>query len=148
MSWRRMLKHPRAMLILFTLLAAALGSHFWRLGPPSAEDGDAFQVRILVGHACPVRAVAFSPEGTTLASGAGGPPPRGEVRLWDVATGESRRSPPERDDTVMAVAFSPDGALLATAGWFQPLHLWDTATGHERAALPGELLILGLAFCP
>ncbi|WP_449351652.1 WD40 repeat domain-containing protein [Streptomyces shaanxiensis] len=58
----------------------------------------------------PVQALAFSPDGRTLALGGA----RG-VRLWDRATHQSRRTLPAGSFAVMA--FSPDGRTLAvTAG--------------------------------
>ena len=57
-------------------------------------------------------AVAFSPDGSTLATaGAGG------IRLWDVATQQEIGTPMTAGpEPVYAVAFSPDGSTLATAG--------------------------------
>src|SRR5262249_18459396 len=59
-----------------------------------------------------VRAVAFSPDGKLLASGAGEPKERGVVTLWEVATGKPRWRHQEKDG-VPGVAFSPNGKMLA-----------------------------------
>lgn len=67
-------------------------------------------------HGGGVVALAFSPDGTLLATGGvdedGG---QGVVQLWDAATGAAVH---EHVDVVSrsGPAFSPDGALLATAG--------------------------------
>src|SRR5262249_47320722 len=42
----------------------------------------------LKGHTGAVRAVAFSPDGTRLASGGGDPRKLGEVKVWDLRTGQ------------------------------------------------------------
>src|SRR5262245_18851071 len=118
MSLRATWKRLRTALIPLALLAAVLGGLLWQAGGPDAQGGDGCHDRTLVGHTCPVRAVAFSADGATLASGDGGPHPRGgEVRFWDVSTGEPRGGLPQRAGQVLALAFSPDGALLATAAW-------------------------------
>jgi WD40 repeat protein len=82
-----------------------------------------------------LRAVTFalSPDGKTLAWIAGDPSltfSRGEVHLWDVATGRElhRWSHPG----ALSASFSPDGKVLATGGGSH-LRLWDLATGRELA---------------
>src|SRR5204862_5217394 len=56
-----------------------------------------------------VYTVAFSPDGTTLASAG-----RGSANLWDVRTGRLLLSLDSRAYT-FSLAFSPDGSRLATA---------------------------------
>jgi WD40 repeat protein len=68
----------------------------------------------LVGHRGPVRALAFTPDGRTLAScGADG-----TFRLWHVETGTEMLTFAETGRDCRALAFSPDGRLLATASWY------------------------------
>jgi WD40 repeat protein len=78
--------------------------HLWDLKTGS-------QVRAFVGHSRGVRAVAFSPDGKSLASGGADH----TARLWDVATGKELRRFNGHATIVNAVAFSPDGSVLATA---------------------------------
>jgi WD40 repeat protein len=60
----------------------------------------------------PIAALAFSPDGKTLATGSF----NGEnVRLWKVADGTFVRSY-KNAGPVWALAFSPDGSKLATGG--------------------------------
>ncbi|MGW3367817.1 nSTAND1 domain-containing NTPase [Streptosporangium canum] len=88
-----------------------------------------------------VGAVAFSPDGSVLASGAGGTV-GGRTRLWDMSSGRTKVTLPPTDN--VTVAFSPDGRILVTTG-DTGVQLWDWATGQLRTALgPGS----SVAFSP
>ena len=63
----------------------------------------------LEGHASPVYSVAFSPDGSRLASGSDDQ----TVRVWNIATGQVEQTLEGHSATVWSVAFSPDGSRLA-----------------------------------
>ncbi|KJZ70285.1 hypothetical protein HIM_10329 [Hirsutella minnesotensis 3608] len=88
----------------------------------------------LEGHGGWVRAVAFSPDGKTLAVASH----ERTVRLWDPATGAHRQTLEGHGDSVTAVAFSPDGKTLAVASHERTVRLWDPATGAHRQTLEGH----------
>ncbi len=79
--------------------------------------------------------LAFSPDGRWLVSGT----TEGDIRMWDVATGEALTvfaEPTEQENLghISALAFSPNRALLAAATKNQ-IHLWDVHTGHKRSSI-------------
>ena len=90
-------------------------------------------------------ALAFSPDGSLLASGLeaiGYWNGRGTelvpVVLWDVAGRREVRRFPGHTSGIWSIAFSPDGWTLATAGSDPVARLWDVATGREVDPRPGH----------
>jgi hypothetical protein len=79
-------------------------------------------------------AVAFAPDGKTLASGGAD----GVVRLWDTSTSRERRHLEGHRGAVKAVVFTPDGKLLASAGTDGTVHVWDATDGRQVRVLGGD----------
>jgi WD40 repeat protein len=94
--------------------------HLWDVRLPTVRPnnsaGAAFRspVQTLRGHTQPIRGLAFSPDGKRLASvSADRSRGSGELKFWDVATGQELLTDPHPGGEV---AFSPDGHFLAVAG--------------------------------
>ena len=85
-----------------------------------------------------VFALAFSPDGRTIATGGGAS--RGldsVVQLWDTTTGREMHAIPTRG-SVDSLAFSPSGQTLAWSDLSTLIRLWDVATQRETTALKGH----------
>jgi WD40 repeat protein len=92
----------------------------------------------LTGHTGPVNALAFTPDGHTLATASSDR----TVLLWDLTdpTRARRLGEPLTGPTgaVTAVAFAPDGHTLATASVDQTVLLWDLSGLDALRADPME----------
>ncbi|MGH3772195.1 MAG: TIR domain-containing protein [Pseudonocardiaceae bacterium] len=107
----------------------------------------------LTGHTNSVRAVAFSPDGHTLATSSADQ----SVRLWNVAdpAQPAPLGPPLTGHTnsVNAVAFSPDGHTLATGGTDKTVRLWNVTDATHPTQLSPPLTghtnsVFAVAFSP
>ncbi|MEV4656802.1 serine/threonine-protein kinase [Micromonospora sp. NPDC049301] len=79
-----------------------------------------------------VSAVAFSPDGATLASAATG---AFTITFWNVASRTRLPAVAGHREEVMALAFSPDGKTLASGGRDGVVKLWNVANQQVRATL-------------
>src|SRR5581483_2076672 len=94
-------------------------------------DAAGRRVRPLYGPVTDVTAVAYSPDGRTVAGG-----DATTVHVWDAATGHKLRrldgATDSRDGHIRAVrslAFSPDGRTIAAGNLDGAFRAWEVATG-------------------
>jgi hypothetical protein len=97
-----------------------------------------------------INALAFSPDGKTLASGAQHDK---IVSLWDVTTGKERRKfASDESLAVPGLSFSPDGKLLARRNGRNGLNVWEVASGKKAELDAGRAVRLAradaVAFAP
>jgi hypothetical protein len=84
------------------------------------------------GHAGGVNSVAFSPDGSMIASG-GGYDVTGKldktIKLWRVSDGKLLRTLEGHTWEVHSVAFSPDGSMIASGSEDETIKLWRVSDG-------------------
>jgi WD40 repeat protein len=81
-----------------------------------------------VGSEYSYYAIAFSPDGRALATGALDDP---LVRVWDVRTGSLTGEFDQGTAGALTLDFSLDGRVLAVSGFEPVASLWDVATGTQ-----------------
>ena len=127
-------------------------------------EGSLSRAMPAVGDRSGFSQIAFSPDGTTLASSgyivSESGDRRSAVRLWDIETGSLLRTLTKDDISFRDVAFSPDGTTLAVSGsttdseWGDrrgAILLWDIETGsllRTMAAIGNHSSFNHIAFSP
>ena len=92
----------------------------------------------LEGHTVPVQSLSFSPDGRWLATASASFGDGGDVRVWDLESGQEVGPYPG----MRCVAFSPDGRRLAAADgnseMIDLIQIWDKSTHQRLVTLDGD----------
>jgi len=135
-----------------------------RGGISSAGDGtlviwnlvNAGEIRRFDGHSTEVPAVAFTPDGQHILTGAGrlilsgGPGNDNTMKMWEVETGKLVRTFEGHTDSILVIAVSPDGSRALTGGGLDgTIKYWDLSTGELiRSVDVHPTGVFALAFSP
>jgi WD40 repeat protein/predicted Ser/Thr protein kinase len=96
------------------------------------------QLATLRGHSWIVTCVAFSPDGSLLASGS----LDGSCKIWDCASLRLIRTIADGGISASSLAFTPDGHELMAGMAHGRVTFWNIATGEKSVSFPGRLAAL------
>ncbi len=86
------------------------------------------------GHTSSVFSVAWSPDGSKLASASADQ----TAQVWDASSGTRLLTYTGHNDTVYSVAWSPDGSKLASASLDKTVQVWDASSGTRLLTYTGH----------
>lgn len=89
--------------------------------------------RTVRAHLRPVRGLAWTPDGTKLATTIAE-----EIAIWDVETAQEQRALIDRGNSPRGLAWSPDGQRIAVGGTDATIRIWDPDVPHPVLALRGH----------
>ncbi len=103
------------------------------------------KLREIAAHENEVWSLAFSPDGSSLASAADDH----TIKLWDMASARERTTLKGHESLVTAVAYSPDGKRIASGSFDSTIRLWDATSEGPPVTLRGhEGRVRTLTFSP
>ena len=79
------------------------------------------KLKVLKGHSRRIESVAWTPDGTQLATGSQDK----TVKVWNTKTGQLLHTLSGHEKPVRGVTWSPDGKLLASGSDDHSIRIWE-----------------------
>lgn len=119
--WRELRNFTPRLVLLVTILFS---------GQTLQTQQDLFEFEKSLTVGSPVLTVAWSPDGSKLASGSEDYPP---IEIWDASGQELQTFPGYKETgTIFSVSWSPDGRRLASGSGDGSTHIWDATDLDKR----------------
>src|SRR5271165_1997137 len=91
-------------------------------------------IGMLEGHTARVTSVVVTPDDRCVVSSSADH----TLRVWDLATGQTKTTLQGHTARVSAVVVTPDGRHVVSRSWDNTLRVWDLATGQTKRILQGH----------
>jgi serine/threonine protein kinase len=95
----------------------------------------------LIEPSSQINSFVLDRDGQTLVGG----DEKGNIYLWEVATGERKKTITGHRKAILAIAISNDQQILASSSEDGTIKVWDLKTGKERITLPRQRGLIALA---
>ncbi|MDY7048799.1 MAG: protein kinase [Microcystis panniformis WG22] len=95
----------------------------------------------LIKPSSQINSFVLDRDGQTLVGG----DEKGNIYLWEVATGKRKKTIAGQGKAILAIAISNDQQILASSSEDGTIKVWDLKTGKERITLPNQRGLIALA---
>ncbi|TRT85045.1 MAG: SpkC protein [Microcystis aeruginosa Ma_AC_P_19900807_S299] len=95
----------------------------------------------LIKPSSQINSFVLNEDGQTLLGG----DEKGNIYLWDVATGKRKKTIAGHGKAILEIAISNDQQILASSSEDGTIKVWDLKTGKERITLPNQRGLIALA---
>ncbi|MFN7338926.1 MAG: WD40 repeat domain-containing protein, partial [bacterium] len=95
----------------------------------------------LIEPSSQINSFVLDEDGQTLLGG----DEKGNIYLWDVATGKQKKTIAGHGKAILEIAISNDQQILASSSEDGTIKVWDLKTGKERITLPNQRGLIALA---
>src|SRR5581483_5436184 len=92
--------------------------------------------------------IAWSPDGTRIASADSYVPEQSVIRIWNVNMGQLDKTLKGYTNVILSVAWSPDGTKLASTGHDHTLRIWDATAGQSLIVVQASDSVFKAAWGP
>lgn len=121
-----------AVLFIGGTVAIIIATNRSKTAPRPSGDERAYLLERLRS---PVRSIAVSPDGKTVAAGCHD----GSIHIWDIVSGDPGPAfQGQHRGVISGLEYTPDGKMLVSASYDKTVMVWDATTGQLKNTLTGH----------